>query len=163
SADAVAALRSLGYVSGSAAPREKYSEDDDPKRLVDLDRDLHTATDLVQNGKVPEAISLFTRVIARRPDTADASMSPAHAYWDAGQPEPAIATLEQALASGAPDRDVRIRLGIYLAESHAGTDRAITLLEGMSSEDVEALNGLGVAYGDAGRFADAIRVFTRVL
>ena len=75
----------------------------------------------------------------------------------------AIAALERALSSGAPDRDVRIRLGIYLAESHADSARAIALLEGMSAEDVEALNGLGIAYGDAGRYGDAIRTFTTVL
>jgi tetratricopeptide (TPR) repeat protein len=33
----------------------------------------------------------------------------------------------------------------------------------MSSGYVEALNGLGVAYGDAGRYADAMRAFERVL
>ena len=48
-----------------------------------------------------------------------------------------------------PSATCRIRLGIYLAESHADSRRAIKLLEGLSAEDVEALNGLGVAYGDA--------------
>ena len=41
--------------------------------------------------------------------------------------------------------------------------RAIKLLEGMSSEDVEALNALGVAYGDAGRYDAAIAAFENVL
>jgi superkiller protein 3 len=102
-------------------------------------------------------------VIARRPDTADAYITLAHAYWEAGQPEEAIGTLEHALASHAPDRDVRIRLGIYLSESHQDSKKAIALLEGMSGEDAEALNGLGVAYGDAGRYLDATRTFQRVL
>jgi tetratricopeptide (TPR) repeat protein len=75
----------------------------------------------------------------------------------------AISTLEDALASGAPDRDVRVRLGIYLAESHTDTARAIKVLEGLSAEDVEALNALGVAYGDAGRYGEAIRTFNKVL
>jgi arylsulfatase A-like enzyme/Flp pilus assembly protein TadD len=163
SAEAAAALRSLGYVSGSAAPKATYTEADDPKRLVQLDRDLHTASELTQNGKRDEAIAMLQSVIARRPDTADAYMSLAYAYWEGGQPQPAIAVLEKALASGAPDRDIRIRLGLYLAESHADAARAIKLLEGMYAEDVEALNGLGVAYGDAGRQADAIRTFKKVL
>jgi arylsulfatase A-like enzyme/Tfp pilus assembly protein PilF len=163
SADAASALRSLGYVSGRAAPKAAYTDADDPKRLVQLDRDLHTASELTQNGKRDEAVAMLQSVIARRPDTADAYMSLAYAYWEAGQPQPAIAVLEKALASGAPDRDIRIRLGLYLAESHADAPRAIRLLEGMSAEDVEALNGLGVAYGDAGRQADAIRTFKTVL
>jgi tetratricopeptide (TPR) repeat protein len=163
SSEAAAALRSLGYVSGSAAAKATYTEADDPKRLVQIDRDLHTAAELTQNGKGDEAIAMLQSVIARRPDTADAYMSLAYAYWEAGRPQPAIAVLEKALASGAPDRDIRIRLGLYLAESHTDAGRAITLLEGMSAEDVEALNGLGVAYGDAGRQDDALRTFRKVL
>jgi arylsulfatase A-like enzyme/Tfp pilus assembly protein PilF len=163
SEEAVAALRSLGYVAGSAPARDRYTEADDPKRLVEVDRDLHTATDLIQDRKVHDAIVLLNSVIARRPDTADAYISLAHAYWEAGQRQPAIATLERALASGAPNRDVRIRLGLYLAESGTDRGRAIKLLEGMSADDVEAMNGLGVAYGDSGRYAEAIRTFNRVL
>jgi len=163
SPEAVAALKSLGYISGSAPARARYTEADDPKRLVEIDRDLHTATDLFQNGETEKGIALVQTVIARRPDTADAYITLAHAYWEAGQPQAAIATLEKALANHAPERDVRIRLGLYLAESHTNVPKAISLLEGMSAEDVEALNGLGVAYGDAGRYADAIRTFQRVL
>ncbi len=162
-AEAAAALKSLGYVQGSAPARAAYTEADDPKRLVEIDRDLHSATTLMQDGRREDAIAMLTSVVNRRPDTADAYISLSHAYWEGGQPQMAIAALERALSSGAPDRDVRIRLGIYLAESHADSARAIALLEGMSAEDVEALNGLGIAYGDAGRYGDAIRTFTTVL
>jgi tetratricopeptide (TPR) repeat protein len=162
-AEAAAALRSLGYVSGRAPVKTAYSEADDPKRLAQIDNDLHKATELTERGRRDEAIAMLQSVIARRPDTADAYLSLAYAYWDSGQPEPAIAVLEKALEAGAPDRDIRIRLGLYLAESHSDARRAIALLEHMSTDDVEALNGLGVAYGDAGRPADAVRAFTRVL
>src|SRR4051812_13300088 len=162
-AEAAAALRSLGYVSGSAATKAAYTEADDPKRLAPLDNDLHKATEFTQQGRRDEAIAMLQSVIDRRPDTADAYLSLAYAYWEGGQPQPAIDVLERGLRAGAPDRDIRIRLGLYLAESHADSRRAIALLEGMSAEDVEALNGLGVAYGDAGRPADAVRTFDRVL
>jgi arylsulfatase A-like enzyme/Flp pilus assembly protein TadD len=162
-AEAVAALRSLGYVSGNAPAKGAYTENDDPKRLVEIDRDLHTATDLFENGRRDDAIGLLERAIARRPDTADAYISLAHAYWQGGQPREAIAALERGLESGAPDRDIRIRLGLYLAESGSNATRAIALLQHMASDDVEALNGLGVAYGDAGRFDDAIQTFMRVI
>src|SRR4029453_9030196 len=162
-AEAAAALKSLGYVQGSAPARARYTEADDPKRLVEIDRDLHAATTLTQDGRGQEAIAMLNSVIARRPDTADAYIALGPAYWEGGQPAMAIAALEKALSSGAPDRDVRIRLGIYLAESHADSVRAIALLEGMSAEDVEALNALGVAYGDAGRHDAAIATFKKVL
>ena len=163
SAEAAAALRSLGYVQGSAPARAVYTDADDPKRLVDIDRDLHRATELNEGGRGEEAMAMLRSVIARRPDTADAYMSLAYAYWEKGDPGQAIATLERGLSSGAPDRDIRIRLGIYLAESHSDSAKAIRLLEGMSAEDVEALNGLGVAYGDAGRYPDAVRAFRQIL
>jgi tetratricopeptide (TPR) repeat protein len=163
SADAAAALRSLGYVSGSAAPKAAYTEADDPKRLVGIDQRIHRATDLFEDGNRDEAIALLRQAIAERPDTADAYISLAHALWEGGDPHAAIAALEGALRNGAPDRDVRIRLGLYLAESGIDPPRAVALLEHMPADDVEALNGLGVAYGDAGRGADATGAFTRVL
>ena len=162
-AEAAAVLRSLGYVQGTAPAKGAYTDADDPKRLVEIDRDLHRATELNQAGRRQEAMTLLESVIARRPDTADAYLSLAYGFWEAGDPRQAIAVLEKGLSSGAPDRDIRIRLGIYLAESHTDSAKAIRLLEGMSAEDVEALNGLGVAYGDAGRYADALRTFNQIL
>src|SRR5262245_3385413 len=107
-ADAAATLRSLGYVSGSAPVKGAYTDADDPKRLVQIDNDLHKASELTQNGRRDDAIAMLQSVIARRPDTADAYLSLAYAYWESGEPRPAIAVLEKALTAGAPDRDVRI-------------------------------------------------------
>lgn len=163
SADAIANLKSLGYISGVAAAKDHYTEADDPKNLATLDRDLHTATEFTQSGKPLEAIALFKKVIGLRPDTADAYMSLSYAYYQAGQIAEAIATLESGLKAGAPDRDIRIRLGIYLAESHIDYQRAIMVLEGLPESDVEALNALGIAYRDAKRFADAKRTLLKAL
>jgi tetratricopeptide (TPR) repeat protein len=106
---------------------------------------------------------LFDSVIARRPDTADAYISLSHLYWESGQPDRAITTLENGLRQGAPDRDLRVRLGVYLSESGADPSRAITVLQGLPQDDVEALNSLGIAYGAAIQYEDAVRTFTRVL
>ena len=163
SAEAAAVLRSLGYVSGSAAPRDLYTEADDPKRLVDVDRDLHAATAAFENGQHDRGVELLESVIARRGDTADAYISLAFAEWEAGRVDAAIAALERGLRNGAPDRDIRIRLGVYLAESGANSSRAIALLEGLPATDAEAQNGLGVALTHAGRLGDAARAFRRVL
>jgi arylsulfatase A-like enzyme/tetratricopeptide (TPR) repeat protein len=156
-------LRALGYVGGSPAPpRDRYGEDDDPKRLIDVDALLHRAGDLYQGGKLREAAVTFQQVIARRPDSADAYRYLAFVYWQAGRREDAIRTLETALKSGITHRDVRVKLGVYLAES-GKADRAIALLDGLAGDDIEALNALGIAYGQAGRSADAMRTFTHVL
>lgn len=163
SAQAREALRSLGYVSGSAPARDVYTEADDPKRLVEVDQALHHASAAFQGGRRDEGIRLLEGVIARRPDTADAYMTLSHHYWEAGLPQQALETLERGLRNGAPDRDLRVRLGVYMAESGADPARAIALLEGLPHEDVEALNSLGIAYGAAERYQDAIRTFNRVL
>ncbi len=156
-------LRALGYVGGSpAAPRDRYTEADDPKRLIELDAMLHRAGDLYQQGKFEDAAQAFQQVIARRPDTADAYRYLAFVYWQGGRPSDAIQTLEKALQNGITHRDVRVKLGVYLSET-GNAERAIHLLEGLAGDDIEALNALGIAYGTAHRSADAIRTFTHVL
>ncbi len=162
-AENVAKLTSLGYISGRAAAKSTYTAADDPKTLAQLDQDLHKASELNQTGRVDQAIDVMKSVIARRPDTADAYLSLAYAYWERGDLPLAISTLESGLKAGAPDRDIRIRLGIYLAEGHVDSKRAITLLTGLPVSDVEALNGLGIAYSDAKQYADAEKTFKKVL
>ena len=52
SPEVAARLRALGYVSGSAALKSTYGERDDPKRLVDIDRLMHEAVALDDEGKL---------------------------------------------------------------------------------------------------------------
>src|SRR5262249_6094627 len=92
SPEEAARLKSTGYDTGHAAAKENYTEDDDPKRLVEIDHDLQTATELREAGKVDEAIALLGRVIARRPGTSDAYSALAYLYYESGQIAPAIAT-----------------------------------------------------------------------
>ncbi len=161
--DVVARLRALGYVSaGSTSDRTSHTEDDDPKRLVDLDRQLHEAGEAYARGRRDEAVAGFQRVIARRPDLAEAYRHLAYVYWHSGRAREAISTLEQALARGLTQREIQIKLGLYLAETGQAA-RAIPLLEGLPAPDNEALNALGIAYGQAGRLVDARRSFERAL
>jgi arylsulfatase A-like enzyme/tetratricopeptide (TPR) repeat protein len=156
-------LRALGYIGGSPAPRrEQYTEQDDPKRLIDLDRMLHDAGEAYSRGRPQEAIDGFRAVITRRPDTADAYRYLAFVLWQTGRPADAIATLEQALARGLTQRDIRVKLGLYFAESgQAG--RAISILQSLPADDAEVLNALGIAYGTAGQADAALRSFERAL
>ncbi|MDQ3068366.1 MAG: sulfatase-like hydrolase/transferase [Acidobacteriota bacterium] len=163
SAAAREALRSLGYVTGSAPARASYTEADDPKRLVDVDNDLHRASEAFQAGRRADGIALLERAIARRPDTADAYITLAHAHWQAGQPAQAVAALERGLRNGAPDRDIRIRLATYISEGGGPPAKAVSLLEGLPDHDVEALNALGIAYGASERYAQAIATFRKAL
>jgi arylsulfatase A-like enzyme/Tfp pilus assembly protein PilF len=156
-------LRSLGYIGGGTATvREKYTDADDPKRLVELEQMLTRAADAFQAGRTDEAVGLFKAVIARRPDTEDAYRKLALVYWRAGRPQDAIATLESALRNGVTQSEVRIKLAQYLAESGEAR-KAIALLERDAGDDPDALIALGNAYTASGRNVDAIRTFKHLL
>ncbi len=152
-------LRSLGYVGGAvAAVKDKYTEADDPKRLIELEQAMTDASNAFRAGRNEDAIRGFRNVIERRPDTEDAYRKLALVYWRTGQPKLAIAVLETALRNGVTQDEVKIRLGEYLARS-GQTDKAIKLLASFAGDDPDALIALGNAYQMAGRTADAIRTF----
>ena len=52
SATNAAALRALGYIGGTAPEKKFYTEADDLKRLAEIDRDLHTAQEHYQDGRL---------------------------------------------------------------------------------------------------------------
>jgi arylsulfatase A-like enzyme/Tfp pilus assembly protein PilF len=160
-----ARLESLGYLSGTAARKTRYTEEDDPKRLIELDRLMLEGLEAHGAGRHPEAIAAYRRVIDRRPDMNVAYRRLATIHWDAGQPRDAVATLREAIARNGPDLEVDVRLGTYLAESGAAGE-AIGILERVTAADPrhgEALNALGIAYAQAGRPGDALGAFRRAL
>ena len=163
SADTLERLRSLGYIGGGTATvKEKYTDADDPKRLVEIEQMLTRAADASRAGRMDEAAGLYKSVIAKRPDTEDAYRRLALIYWRTGDAKNAIATLESALRAGVTQSEVRIKLAQYLAESGEAR-KAIDLLEHDSGDDPDALIALGNAYTAANRNADAIRTFTHLL
>ena len=163
SADTLERLRSLGYIGGGTATvKEKYTDADDPKRLIEIEAMLTRAADASRAGRIDEAIGLYKAVIAKRPDTEDAYRKLALIYWRHGDTKDAIATLESALRAGVTQSEVRIKLAQYLAESGEAR-KAIDLLERDAGDDPDALVALGNAYTAANRHADAIRTFRHLL
>ncbi|OYV98158.1 MAG: hypothetical protein B7X11_06110, partial [Acidobacteria bacterium 37-65-4] len=115
STDTVEALRSLGYIGGAvAAVRERYTEADDPKKLIALEQTMTQAMTAYRAGKVDDAIAMYKSVIARRADTEDAYRKLAFVYWQTGRPVDAVSTLEAALRAGVTQSEVKIKLGEYL-------------------------------------------------
>jgi len=164
-ADARRRLQSLGYVSGSAAAKPHYTKDDDPKRLVDLDRMMQDGVALFQRGRLRDALDVYKQVILKRPTMSASRLHAAYIEWEMGNPPAAIDTLRQGLRAGADAPDVRIQLGIYLAEA-GSPQEAVRLLEPLQQEafpDLDGLNGLGIALAHLGRQADALAVFDRIL
>lgn len=164
-ADVRARLQALGYVSGSSPRKVRYTEEDDPKRLIDVDRLMMQGIELHRAGRTVEAMDAYRRVIERRPDMGLAYRRLAFLQWEAGETLDAIATLRRGLQKTGPDIDLEIRLGTYLAETGAAGE-ATRILEGVTSadpENMEALNALGIAYARGGRAGDALAAFERVL
>ena len=162
---AAARLRSLGYVTASAPIKSRYTEADDPKRLIAIDQAVHRGVELFVAQQPAEAIRVYEDMIAKRPEMALAYRHLAFVQWESGAVPAAVGTLRKALSAGAAQVDVVTQLGTYLAES--GNPReAITLLEPVASRDgsdIDAMNGLGIAYARAGRVDDARRVFEQIL
>ena len=163
-ADAAARLRALGYVSGSAAPKARYTEADDPKTLVDLDRDVHEAVEAFDAGRAEDAAQIYRRVIARRPDMGIAYRHLAFIERQRGNVARAIEVLQQAVKAGVADPRIVGQLGEYMTD--AGRMReGIALLETAangSTTDLDALNALGIAYAQSGQRDRARAVFERV-
>jgi len=162
--EVAARLRALGYVSGSAARKTRYTERDDPKQLVEVDRLMHEAVALDDEGKLREAIALYRRILATRPDMMAASRHLAFDQWRLGDAGAAIAALRAALAAGAATPGARIQLATYLSEAGQST-QAIELLQIAAGAEptLDALNALGIAYARSGRPADALAAFARSL
>ena len=163
-ADTIERLRSLGYIGGgSATVREKYTDADDPKRLVEIEQMLDPGHRGAGGPAAPaKRTSLYKTIIAKRPDTEDAYRKLALVYWRTDRPQLAIGTLETALRNGVTQSEVRVKLGQYLAETGQAA-KAIALLQDTAGDDPDALIALGNAYVVANRIPDGIRTFTRLL
>ncbi len=163
--EAAARLRSLGYITGDAPLKARYTESDDPKTLVAVDQELHRGVDLYTSRRYDEAIQAYQSIIRQRPDMAIAYRHLAFVEWETGRPREAIDVLQRAVAAGAPHGGVTTQLGNYLAEA-GNPSAAIQLLEPLATgdaADADALNALGIAYARAGRSAAAQKVFEQML
>jgi arylsulfatase A-like enzyme/Flp pilus assembly protein TadD len=162
--EAAARLRALGYVSGDAPAKAQYSEADDPKRLVDLDRAVHRAVEAFGAGRAAEAVQLYRQVIDRRPDMAIAYRHLAFIEWQRGNAAEAVDVLRRAVARGVTDSRALAQLGGYLTDT-GHIAEGIRILEPLARDpavDADTLNALGIAFARAGRGEDARRVFERV-
>ncbi|HYC92440.1 MAG TPA: tetratricopeptide repeat protein [Thermoanaerobaculia bacterium] len=164
SAEAMARLRSLGYVSGTASTKSEYTAADDPKNLIHLDTKLHEAVALFQRKQPEKALQLAREVVAERPDMAGGREMLALMLRQNGRLEEALAELEQLCRRPEATDDNRVQLALLLSET-GRPQRAAEMLEPLAvdSTNPDLLNAYGVALADAGRPADAIRQWQRVL
>ena len=160
-------LASLGYIVApkDGAARTSYTEDDDPKRLIEISNTHDEAGDLFRQGRRDEALTLLRELLEQQPRSSFAYQKLAYALRQTGRTEEAVAVLERALENGVSDLALQALLGSYLIES-GDVIKAQGLLEILTEahpDYAEAHNYLGVAYNRLGRPEDARREFERVL
>jgi tetratricopeptide (TPR) repeat protein len=164
SSAAAARLRSLGYTSASVVPKARYTEQDDPKRLVDLERRMHEASKLDEGGQLREATAVYRDVLARRPDMTAASRHLAFDYWRLGDAPAAVDALRAALRAGGRSPGTQVQLGSYLMETGRAAEAIALLSDAATTEQTyDAWSALGLVYARTGRPADALATFTRAL
>ena len=89
-------LRSLGYVAGGAVPaRERYTEADDPKRLIALDALLQETSDLYFSGDLPGAVARCRELVRQRPQMPLSWLYLAHLQREAGDLAAAVESLRR--------------------------------------------------------------------
>ena len=163
--EAIARLRALGYISANPHVKARYTDADDPKKLVDLAEAIHHGVELYGARRFDEAAQVYREVLARRPDMALAYTHLAFVEWQRGNLRGAIDVLQQAIRSGVTSSSIVTQLGSYLTDT-GRADQAVKILEPLANDpeaDADTLNALGIAYAQSAHPAEAARVFERVL
>jgi arylsulfatase A-like enzyme/Tfp pilus assembly protein PilF len=156
-------LRSLGYASGSPMTKAHYTDADDPKRLIAVDREIDEVVSQYQRGDLRGAITRGERVVSQRPDMPLSLVHLAFLYNEAGDHPRAAATIRRALALNPAAEDVAALAGAYLTEAGLPKE-AVQRLDPYvrrSEPDVDVLIAYGVALASAGRPGEALDAFER--
>ncbi len=154
-------LRSLGYLSGTTAQKTRYTEADDPKRLVSLDREGNDVISRFQLGDVRGAITVAEGIVRQRPDMAVTWTHLAFLYSEAGDRRNAVRAVRRALEINPTSPDVVALFGAYLTEAGEAKE-VVARLEPyarVAKPDLDVLIAYGVALASTGRADAALSVF----
>jgi tetratricopeptide (TPR) repeat protein len=156
-----ARLKSLGYAVGRAEPKSAYGPEDDPKRLIAIDRKLHEVVDLFSRGRFEPAIAAARRVLAERPESPEAYEHAALALRELERHDEAIALLRVGLQKASVKESIARQLGMALSEVGRAAE-AVKVLEPLAVDgDPETLRLLALAISDAGDPARALPLLER--
>jgi len=157
-----AALRSLGYLSGSAARKESYTAADDPKNLIGVDRQIFRFIDLYQRGQLDAATDAARAIVESQPRMATGYYHLAEVLIERGLPGEALEVLRRAVEQGATDGPLLRQYGLLLAQAGRANEAVELLRPLRASGDPENLNALGLALSEAGRQKEARAVLEEV-
>jgi Flp pilus assembly protein TadD len=158
-------LRSLGYASAATAQRTRYTEADDPKRLIELDAEIQDVVTLYQAGRLDEALVRVRAVLEKRPEMPLALEHLGFLLREKGDLQGAIDSLRRALALAPEDPDPAALLGAYLNEAGRGKEAAelLSVFAERDDPDLDVLMARGAALVQFGRIDEALASFERAL
>jgi tetratricopeptide (TPR) repeat protein len=157
-------LASLGYLGGGASTASgRFTEADDPKRLVALDEMLQQVGALHAAGDLPGALARARELVRRRPQMRVSLLHLAHLERASGNLPAAIAALQKARVLGPEDPTTLALLGAYLTEGGRPGEAAALLEPAARSDtpDLDVLIARGLALARAGRFEEALASVAR--
>ncbi|HEX4962363.1 MAG TPA: sulfatase-like hydrolase/transferase [Thermoanaerobaculia bacterium] len=158
-----ARLQSLGYIMGTAAAKESYGPDDDPKRLIELDTKVHDVVDLYMRGRTEEAIKKGRELVAARPTMALGHSLLAQSLLQAGKTQEALEVMLNARKLGAVSDALLRQLGLTLSEVGRANEAVEVLKPVAASGDPQSLNAYALALSEAGKQKEAFDVLQGLL
>jgi arylsulfatase A-like enzyme/Flp pilus assembly protein TadD len=158
-----ARLRNLGYLSGSAAAKDAYGPEDDPKRLIGLDNKVHEVIDLYMRGRLDDSVRLARELVAARPSMSLSHSLLAQSLLQAGRKQEALDVMLKARTLGTVTDSLLRQLGLTLSEvGRAG--EAVGILKPLAEGgDPQSLNAYALALSEAGQQSQAFDVLQRLL
>lgn len=157
-------LRSLGYVAatGNNLPR-RFTEADDPKRLIALDTVLQEILDLYLAGNLSAASAKCRALIERRPDMPLSFFYLGQIERERDNLEEAVKALRQVLELEPNNSEAVALLGASLTQAGKPAE-ASAMLEAYArthEPDVEVLTSQAHALARIGRTKDALAALAR--
>jgi tetratricopeptide (TPR) repeat protein len=158
-----ARLRSLGYSAGSERRKASYTPEDDPKKLVDLDRKIHEVIDLYSRHRFAEAAALAREVVQARPAMAEGYEHLALSLRQLERHGEAIEALREGVRQAGGKESLQRQLGLALSEAGRAAEAVEVLQPFAGGTDSATLNALGIALSDSGRHSEAEAVLRRAV
>jgi len=131
--------------------------------LIGVDQRLHAVMDLCERHKCDEALPVVRRIVAENPKMKIGYMHLAMVLRCKGDMAGVLRAFEAASANGAGGESVDRQRAMLLSELGRPVEAVALLERYRESEEPETLNALGVSLADAGRPAQALPIFARIL
>src|SRR5262249_1835331 len=148
-----------GYVAASGNNlARRYTEADDPKRLIGLDTLMQDVAALSLAGDLQGAIARCRELVARRPDMPLSYLYLGQVARQAGDLKDAVDALRKAVALAPDNAEAVALLGASLTQAGQASDASALLeqFERNHDADVEVLASHAQAFARMGRTKDAL-------